>query len=186
MDEYLLFPLPLTLIATTHHIMISEGLWSKNKKTVWDVNWQATAINMGLWSVLIAASTIASRKYLPPRSTWYRLQLWEYQRTRRSVANKYMPSVSGRVTEDLDWYQFAWFGFVYHILWGAITTGLDKRLNSHYGMFYRQMSYSKWCSPRWREWRERRIHEDVLTEHPQMKGRWGNFVTSEKWRSSDV
>jgi hypothetical protein len=185
-NEYCLLPIPFALMATTHHMIISEGLWSKNKKTVWDVNWQATALNIALWTGILSVSTLASRKYLPPRSQTYRLLLWEYQRSRRSVANKYMPSVSGRITEDLDWYQFAWFGSIYHVLWGAVTTALDKNLHSHYGMFYRQVEYSRWCSPRWREWRERRVHEELLKEQPLMKGRWGNFITAEKWRATDI
>lgn len=185
-DEYCILPVPVALIATTHHMLISEGLWSKNKKTVWDVNWQATALNVALWTTAVGVSTVVTRKYLPARSTAYRLLLWEYQRTRRSVANKYLPTLTGKISENLDWYQFAWYGVLYHILWGAVTAALDRNLNAHYGMFYRQMNYSKWCSPRWREWRERRVHEELLKEQPKMKGRWGNFITSEKWRVSDV
>ena len=150
------------------------------------MNWQATSLNFFLWCVGVAACTMASRRYIPGYSTKYRIMLWEYQRTRRTIANRYLPTVTGKITEDLDWYNILWFGMFYHFMWGAVTAGLDKQLGSHYAMLYKHTTYSQWCSPRWREWREKKVRESVMPDHPDLKGRWGNFITYEKWRTTDL
>ncbi|KAG5481212.1 hypothetical protein CUR178_06444 [Leishmania enriettii] len=178
-----LLALPVAAITFTHQVLLSESLWSKNKKTVLQVNTQSTLSNMSLWMAGTALCTAVSRRYLPAHSRAYRLAMWEYQRTRRGCANPWMPTVLGRVTQDLDWYNVMWTLAMYHLLWGMVSALLEKELGAHYAMFYRNGQYSRWCSPRWREWRELEVIRHVNTEHVVSPNRWGTFITNDKWRT---
>lgn len=186
-DRHFFLPLPVFFVTLTHQYLLSEGLWSKNKKTVWQVNWQSCLSNVTLWTVATVLCTVASRKCLVPYSRSYRLLMWDYHRARRACANRFFPTVFGRLTEDLDWYNVLWVLSIYHVLWGMVTMMLEKELGAHYAIFYRDSEYSKWCSPRWREWRElEAIRKSVDTEQRVPVGRWGSFITSERWRVSGV
>ncbi|KAK7195685.1 hypothetical protein NESM_000498600 [Novymonas esmeraldas] len=178
-----LLAFPVAAITFTHQTLLSESLWSKNKKTVAQVNVQSTLSNMTLWVTGVTVCTVLSRRYLPSRSRTYRLALWEYQRTRRGCANAYLPSLFGRVSEDLDWYNILWTLSGYHVLWGMVSVMLEKELGAHYAMFYRDSWYSLWCSPRWREWRELEVRRLVDKEQTVAPNRWGTFLSNDKWRT---
>lgn len=178
-----LLALPVAAITFTHQYLLSESLWSKNKKSVWQVNTQSTLSNVSLWVVGTALCTVLSRRYLPGKSRAYRLSLWEYQRVRRGCANPWLPTVFGRVTQDLDWYNILWTLSIYHVLWGMVAVMLEKEAGAHYAMFFRDSNYSRWCSPRWREWRELEVRRQVDTEQAVAPNRWGTFLTNDKWRT---
>lgn len=182
LNRNMLVPLPLAAIAFTHHVILSESLWGRNKKTVFEINWQSALSNILLWTTGVAVCTVLSRRYLPSASRSYRLLLWEYHRVRRGCANPYLPSVFGRVTEDLDWYNILFTLSIYHLMWGMLSVSLEKNLGAHYAMLFRDMKFSKWCSPRWREWREVQVMRNVQTEQQTMETRWGTFLTNNRWR----
>ncbi|KEG06045.1 hypothetical protein DQ04_16321010 [Trypanosoma grayi] len=186
LDRHLFLPLPLATMAFTHQTMQSEALWSKNRKPLWHLNWQSAGLNVLLWSALTLFGTIISRRYAPQWSRSYRLLMWDYQRTRRCCANKYFPTAFGRITEDLDWYNIMWSLSIYHILWGMMTVMAEREFGAHYAMFYRDWPYSRWCSPRWREWREMEALKHINTEQVVGHSRWGSFLTLDRWRSSSV
>ncbi|EKF31445.1 hypothetical protein MOQ_004722 [Trypanosoma cruzi marinkellei] len=186
LDRHLLLPLPVFLITFTHQTIQSEALWSKNKKTLWNLNWQSAGLNVFLWTSMTLIGTFISRRYATHWSRQYRLLMWEYQRTRRSCGNKYMPTVLGRTTEDLDWYNILWTLSLYHIVWGMITIMEEREIGAHYAMFYRDCPYSRWCSPRWREWRELEVLKHVNKEHLVGPFRWGSFISTDRWRSSGI
>ncbi|ESL07844.1 hypothetical protein TRSC58_04463 [Trypanosoma rangeli SC58] len=186
LDRHFFLPLPMALVCFTHQSIQSEALWSKNKKPLWDLNWQAAGLNILLWTSMTLVGTTVSRRYAPHWSRKYRLQLWEYQRARRSCANKYMPTVVGKITEDLDWYNILWTLSLYHVLWGMITVMAERELGAHYAMFYRDWPYSRWCSPRWREWREVETLKYVNKEQLVGLSRWGSFISKDRWRASNI
>lgn len=175
--------LPVAAVTFTHHWILSEFLWSKNRKSVLDINVQSTLSNMVLWAALAGVGTFVSRRVLPQRSKAYRLLLWDYTRTRRSCANKYFPMVFGRLKEDFDWYQVFWTVSMYHILWGMASILLEREAGARYAMFFRNSSYSQWCSPRWREWRELEVMKHIHKEQVVAPSRWGSFLTNDKWKS---
>lgn len=183
LNRHLFLALPFSAVTFTHQWMVSESLWSKHRKTVYDINVQTTIGNILLWGLLIGGGTFVSRRVLPSRSRTYRLTLWEYQRSRRSCANKYFPSMFGRMTEDLDWYNLMWTLSVYHILWGMAAVLLEKEMGAQYAMFYRDSAYSAACSPRWREWREVEVSRHVHKSQSIAPDRWGTFLTHDKWRT---
>ncbi|KAG8346433.1 hypothetical protein TRVL_02745 [Trypanosoma vivax] len=186
LDSYFLLPLPFAAVTFTHQVIQSEALWSKNKKPLWQLNTQSTGLNLALWSVLTFSFTVVSRRYASQWSRSYRLLLWEYRRTRRDCANKYVPTFFGRITEDLDWYNVMWTVTSYHLLWGMVVILAERGFGAHYAMLYRDWPYSRWCSPRWREWREIEAMKHVNTEHVVLSSRWGSFISSDRWRSSSV
>eukprot|EP00796_Vickermania_ingenoplastis_P004067 gene4067-2916_t len=142
MNRHLFVALPFAAITFTHQWLLSESLWSKNRKSVFTINIQSTLSNIMLWCSLTAAGTLVSRKILPPRSRAYRLLLWEYTRTRRNCADKYFPTLFGRMTEDLDWYNVLWTLGIYHLLWGMAAAFLEKEAGAQYAMFYRDSAYN--------------------------------------------
>ncbi|CBH16792.1 hypothetical protein, conserved [Trypanosoma brucei gambiense DAL972] len=185
-DRHLLVPLPFAAITFTHQIIQSEALWSKNRKTLWQVNTQSAGLNILLWSILTVACTAVSRRQGPRWSRSYRLLLWDYRRTRRCCANRYLPTAFGRISADLDWYNVLWTVSVYHVLWGMFAVMVERGFGAHYAMFYRDWPYSRWCSPRWREWRELEAMKYINTEQVVAPSRWGSFITNDRWRSSSV
>ena len=185
LDAYLLVPLPLAAIVFTHHAILSESLWSKHKKIIFDCQVEATVMNCCLWILVTAVGTAVSRKVLPARFRWYRLLNWEYERIRRTCSHRWLPTFLGRVSEDLDWYNIVWTLTAYHLVWGTMILVNEKQQGAHYAMFYREMPYSKWCSPRWREWREHKVRELVDTQHRVAKNRWG-ISFRDRWGISDV
>nr|CCC94547.1 conserved hypothetical protein [Trypanosoma congolense IL3000] len=185
-DRHLFLPLPLAAITFTHQVIQSEALWSKSRKTLWRVNTQAAGINIALWIAVTLVCTVVSRCFVPRWSRSYRLLLWEYRRTRRCCANKYLPTAFGRMTEDLDWYNIMWTLSFYHVVWGMFSIMVERSFGAHYAMFYRDWPYSRWCSPRWREWRELEAMKHVNTQHVSTPGRWGSFIRNDRWRSSGV
>lgn len=186
LDHNLFIALPVAAITFTHQMILSEALWSKNRKTIWEINWQSALTNISLWTVGVTAATLLSRKYVPQYSRTYRLQLWDYRRARRGCANAYMPSIYGRITEGLDWYNILWTLSLYHIFWAMMSVMLEKEMGSHYAMFFRDWKYSKWCSPRWREWRELEVMRTVQREQKVVPVRWGSFLTNDRWRTRDL
>lgn len=186
LNRNLFVALPVAAICFTHQVLLSEALWSKNKKTVWEVNLQSTLSNIVLWVLGVGVCTTLSRRYLPARSRAYRLSLWNYRRTRRAAQNAWLPSVYGKITEDLDWYNVLWTLSLYHIVWGMLSVMLEKEMGSHYAMFFRDWQYSKWCSPRWREWRELEVMRAAQKEHKVSPARWGSFITNDRWRTRDL
>lgn len=182
-NRHFFIALPFAAVTFTHQWILSESLWSKNRKTVLDINIQSTLSNILLWCVATGASTFVSRRVLPQRSRTYRLILWEYTRVRRSCANKYFPTMFGRLVEDFDWYNMMWILSIYHILWGMASVLLEKEAGAQYAMFYRDSTYSRWCSPRWREWRELEVIKHVQRDQAVGPSRWGTFLTNDKWRS---
>ncbi|EPY33504.1 hypothetical protein STCU_02185 [Strigomonas culicis] len=182
LNRHLFMPLPFAAITFTHQLVLSESLWSKNRKTVFEVNWQSSLTNLTLWVVGVTAATVLSRRYLPAASRTYRLLLWDYTRTRRDCANKWMPTAFGTVTADLDWYNILWVLSLYHVLWGMMSVMLEKEMGAHYAMFFKSSSYSRWCSPRWREWRELEVQRRIQTEQVVAPSRWGTFLTNDRWR----
>lgn len=182
-NRHLFLALPFAAVTFTHHLLLSESLWSKNKKTVLEINIQSSLSNITLWCLGTGLATYVSRRVLPQRSREYRLLLWNYTRTRRSCANKYFPTAFGRITEDLDWYNMLWVVSLYHILWGMASVFLEKESGAQYAMFFRDSNYSRWCSPRWREWREIQMINCVQTEQVIAPSRWGTFLTNDKWKS---
>lgn len=176
-------PLPFTAVVFTHQWILSESLWSKNRKSVLDINIQSTLTNIVLWCTLTGAATYVSRNILPVRSRAYRLLLWDYSRKRRSCANKYFPSVFGRLKEDMDWYNMLWILSSYHVLWGMVSVLLEKRSGAQFAIFFRDSHYSRLCSPRWREWGEVQMINEHQKEQMVAPSRWGNFLTNDKWKS---
>lgn len=186
LDHALFFPLPLTLVTFTHQMLLSESLWSKNKKSVFDCNVDSSFLNVGLWAVAIGAGTYISRFVLVNKSNKYRLIMWDYRRKNRAAINKYIPAPWGSVMYDLDWYNVAACLWLYHALWAFATLFLDRSMGAHYAMFAQSTNFSKRCSPRWREWREQQIREKLDNTHRVIEGRWKNNVSNETWRSSHV
>lgn len=178
-----LVALPLAGITFTHHVLLSESLWSKHKKRIADINLQSSLSNLTFWLVGTFFCTTLTRRYLPSISRQYRLSLWEYQRRRRSCANPWLPTIFGRVTADLDWYNILWTLSMYHLIWGMLSVMLEKEAGANYAIFYRDMQYSKWCSPRWREWREVEVQTKVNTDHVASPHRWGSFLSNDRWRT---
>lgn len=183
LNQHGFIAIPAAAVTFTHHWLLSESLWSKNRKSVLEINVQSTLSNILLWGILTGCGTWISRRFLPPRSKSYRLLLWEYTRTRRSCANKYFPTVFGRIKEDMDWYQIFWVVSIYHVLWGMASILLEKEAGAKYAMFFRNSNYSRWCSPRWREWRELEVIKHVHKEQAIAPSRWGSFLTNDKWKS---
>lgn len=185
LNRWALHPVPAGCVAFTHQLMVSNALWSKNEKTVWDINWECVFMNMGLWYAMMAGGTYFSRHILTKYSKEWRLRVWEHRRERRSCANKYLPTYVGLLTEDFDLVVMVWWVNMYHGVWMTIAMGLDKQVHATYGFFFRQFSYAQWCSPRWREQREVLIKQHYETiEKPGKFQRWGNMFTCDEWRDS--
>ena len=186
LDRFLFLPLPIGVVAFTHHYMISSALWSKNKKQIWEINWECTGWNILLWCGLVGAGTVFGRNVLVKYSREYRLRQWEYSRIRRSVSNPYLPQLWGSITENLDYVHFLWWVALYHTIWLGVIMGMDKSMNAHYAMMYRNLNYSKKCSPRWREWREIKMREEVDTKAETGASigykRWSSFIQFDPWR----
>lgn len=182
-NVHLLTALPLSAITFTHQVILSESLWSRNKHSVWQINWQSSLTNMVLWVSATALCTMTSRKYAARWSRRYRLSLWEYRRRRRGCANAWLPTPFGRISDDLDWYNVLWCVSMYHLLWGFVTLTLERQSGAHYAMFFRDWPYSRWCAPRWREWRELEVMRHVHTEQVVVKDRWGSFLTNDRWKA---
>lgn len=87
LNRNLLFALPVAAITFTHQTLLPEGLWSKNRKTAWDVNLWSTLSNAALWVVGVVVCTTASRRRLPSRSRTYRLLLWDWSRRRQVLGD---------------------------------------------------------------------------------------------------
>ncbi|CCW72336.1 unnamed protein product [Phytomonas sp. Hart1] len=180
-DRNLFLALPLAAVVGTHHWVLSEALWSKHRKSVWAINWQSSLTNLSAWGLGTAVATWVSRRVLPGRSRAYRMWMWDYYRTRRGCANPWCPTLFGRLSADLDWYNVVWTLSLYHLVWAMVTMMLEKQLGAQYAMFFRDSRYSKWCSPRWREWREVVVCTKLHTDHKVAKWRWGTFLTNNKW-----
>lgn len=183
-DRFFLIPLPMAAFSFTHHYIMSHALWSKNEKTIWDVNWQSTGLNTLLWLSLCAGGTRLSRYVLPKLSREYRLKLWDWQRNSRGVQHPYLCSFFGTLSDHFSWVYLLWYMNVYHLLWMGITMLLDRQMHSHYAMFYKSLPYSRWCSPRWREWRESEVLKEVLPKqqpNPHLR-RWGSVLQLDEWR----
>lgn len=189
-NRYFFIPFPLMCAAFTHQYFMSKALWSKNRKQIWEINWETTIWNMGLWVGLVAGSTSFSRYFFPKWSRTYRLQQWEYYRAQRLTSTKYFPSLFGNITQDLNYIQFLWMTQIYHLMWMGVTLGLDRGLNSHYALFYRTSTYSKRCSPRWREWREIQVRKTLFpkADDGSKAGfkRWGAMFMMDPFRVGDM
>jgi hypothetical protein len=189
LDRLMFMPLPVALASFTHQYMMSQALWSKNRKQVWSINWETLGWNYLLWGAIVVSCTTFSRQVLVRYSRDYRLRQWEYTRIRRAIPNPYMPQMWGTVTGTLDYVHFLWFISFYHLAWSGLSFGLDNALNAHYGIFYRSVSYSRLCSPRWREWREQQLKDFVYTEASTGETlgyrRWGTPISSDPWRLGD-
>jgi hypothetical protein len=185
LNKAMLLPLMPSLIATSHHWMMSSALWSKNEKTIWDVQWECMCLNMAMWYGILIGSTIFSRTVLAKHSREYRVMLWDWKRQRRSSPNKLSPPWVGKLTEHIDFVLMGWAINCYHLVWLALALALDWEVHSQYAFFYTKFSYSKWCSPRWREKREVAIKKKVETELSPVKwSKWGNYFTADIWRES--
>lgn len=184
-DYTCLISLPISLAALTHQHLLSESLWSKNKKTIFECNVETIVMNMVGWTAVVGASTFVSRKILVNQFRTYRMLQWDYRRKMQTSSMKYAPSFFGTVSLDLDWYTFMWFVWGYHLAWAAVAIFVEKQQGAHYAMLYQSSSFSKRCSPRWREWREHKVHE-IDGDHKVATGRWGNLISGEKWRGRGV
>lgn len=183
MDRYFFVPLPLALSCLVHQSIMSQALWSPRQRPVYDIHWMVGGISIGLQFGCIAVCTAFSRLVVQRYSRAYRLKQWDYERLRRTANNKMLPSVGGMVSESFDYVQACWMVMFYHMLWGMAVTGADAALKSRYAIWYRGMSYSKWCSPRWREWREQEISQRLdKTYAPQPTSRWGSIFVLDPWR----
>jgi hypothetical protein len=186
LDYTCLIPLPISLAAFTHQHLLSESLWSKNRKTVFECNVETIVMNVVGWCAVVGACTYVSRNILVKKNTTYRMLQWDYRRKMQTSPNKYAPSFFGTVSLDLDWYTFLWFAWGYHLGWVGVTIFLEKQQGAHYAMLYRSTSFSKRCSPRWREWREHKVRDEIAVTHKVASGRWGNIISGEMWRGRGV
>jgi len=183
-NRYGFVPLPFMATTFVHQCIMSQGMWSPRKRQVWDLNWSVMAISIATQYSLIAVGTALSRYVLPRYSRTYRLLLWDYQRYRRTVSNKVVPSPLGTISENLDWLHAAWAVNIYHICWASITMAADQVSKNRYAILYRGMGYSRMCSPRWREWREVKISNSLdMMLVPKPFKRWGNLFTLDEWRT---
>lgn len=185
-NRYLYLPLPVTATCFTHQLLLSTALWSKNEKTLWDLNYEITAFNVLMWIGLITCGTLFSRYTLASISREYRLQLWDYRRQRRGHHFRYMITMFGTVTETLDCVNVWWCVAMYHICWFGLCVAVDAQQRATYAMFYDGVRWSEFCAPRWREFREREIQRQKYnTERPMESGqRWGNAFSLDHWRST--
>lgn len=186
LDYTCLLALPIGLASFTHQALLSESLWSKNRKTVMHCNVETVIMNLAGWVCVVGASTYVSRYILVKSNTTYRMLQWDYRRKCLNAPNKYLPSLMGTVSLDLDWYTFMWYVWLYHLTWAGVSVMLEKQQGAHYAMLYRSSSFSKRCSPRWREWREHEVRTKVDAVHKVADGRWGNIFTGERWRGRGV
>uniref|UniRef100_A0A7S1M2P8 Uncharacterized protein n=1 Tax=Neobodo designis TaxID=312471 RepID=A0A7S1M2P8_NEODS len=184
-NHWLLLPVPFAASCFTHQYLMSNALWSKNEKTVWDIQWECTLMNLGGWYFTITAATLFSRNVLVKYSREWRVRVWDHRRQRRAAANKYFPPWVGKFTEDMDAVVFLWMLHAYQTLWVGASWALDRSTNATYSFFFRQLSYSKHCGPRWREHREVEIDTATKTEFkPPWYRRWGNYFNTDEWRDA--
>jgi len=182
-DKYGFIPLPMMAVTFVHQCLMSTALWSPRKKQIWDLQWTTMAISMTTQFSMIAACTAVSRFILPRYFRQWRLDLWDYNRERRTMSQKFMPSPIGTLSQNLDWIHAAWAVVFYHIGWGVACSAADATLKSRYALWYRGMNYSKICSPRWREWRETEVSNKMDTEwQAPPTRRWGNIFVMDEWR----
>jgi hypothetical protein len=185
LDRALLIPMPFAAGCFTHQYMVSQALWSKNEKVLFDVNYDTLFYNAALWASLVGGCTWVSRNVLPKHSRKYRLLLWDYRREYRTCHNRYMPTCWGSCSEHLDWYAFLWWVQLYHLFWFGFSMAMESGAKMHYGMLIGGY-YSKSCSPRWREWREVKIQTELAVaakkEEESKFSRWGNLLTLDDWR----
>lgn len=185
LNRWMMLPLPPTLISFTHHYLLSSALWSKNEKTVYEIQWETGCINVVLWYTITALSMLFSRNVLAKHSREYRVLLWDWKRQRRAAANAFFPPWTGKLTENLDFVLMFWAINTYHFTWAAIAWAQDREVKANYAFFYRQFAYSKTCAPRWREHRETEIKTLTETEiAPPKLRRWGNFFSIDEWRDT--
>ena len=185
-NRFFLISLPVSAVCFTHQYMLSQSLWSKNRKGIFDINMQCLFFNVALWCTIIGTGTLISRKVLVKKSRTYRLIHWDYERNRRTHSRKWVPSAYGRLTHDLDWLNMCYYAHFYHVFWLLVSKSLESTLHAHYAMFWKDSRYSKWCSPRWREWRESQLDEQVYNKDKPVQNRWGSLITLDAWRSSAV
>ena len=184
-NHMLLLPLPFAASCFTHQLLLSNALWSKNEKTIWDIQWECMIINLGGWYMVGFGSTAFSRYVLVKYSREWRVRVWDHRRQRRASANKYFPPWVGKVSEDMDIVVMFWMLHAYHTLWGSALWALEKGVHATYSFFFRQLSYSKHCAPRWREHREVEIDTATKTEFkPPWYRRWGNYFNTDEWRDA--
>jgi hypothetical protein len=184
-NKALLLPMPFAASCFTHQLLLSNALWSKNEKTVWDIQWECMVLNLLGWYSFGTCCTLFSRYGLAKWSREWRVRVWDYRRQRRSAANKFFPPWVGKCSEDLDIVVMLWMLHAYHTLWGSAFWALEKEVKATYSFFYRQLSYSKHCAPRWREHRETEIDTATKTEfRPTYYRRWGNFFNTDEWRDA--
>lgn len=182
-DKYGFIPIPFAVTCFVHQCIMSQGLWSPRKKQIWDLQWSTLAISTATQFAVVGACTAVSRLVLPRYSRQWRLDLWDYNRLRRTMNGKFMPSPIGTISQNLDWVHCAWFIVIYHLFWSVAVSAADATLKSRYAIWYRGMGYSKVCSPRWREWRETEVSNRVDTQwQPPPTKRWGNIFTLDEWR----
>jgi hypothetical protein len=182
-DKYGFIPLPLMATTFVHQIFMSTALWSPRQKQIWDLQWTTMATSVTVQFAMIGACTAVSRLVIPRFNRQWRLDLWDYNRARRTMTNKFMPSPIGVMSQNLDWIHAAWFVVFYHIAWAVACGGADATLKTRYAIWYRGMGYSKKCSPRWREWKETEVVNRVDTAwQPPPTRKWGNIFVLDEWR----
>eukprot|EP00759_Apiculatamorpha_spiralis_P012508 PhF_6_TR19527/c0_g1_i1/m.28498 len=176
-----LVTVPLMAVSFTHAFIVSHALWSKNKKSMWDVNWESCVMNITLWLGLTACGTLFSRKYLVKNSHAYRLKYWEYTRERKKT-QEWLPHISGTLTATHGFINQMWVINVYHIIMLYLTYLTDMEGNNNSVDLDNQ--FMRRCSPRWRQWSEIEMQREYYTaEKIRTDRRWGMHSLKDSWRS---
>eukprot|EP00760_Papus_ankaliazontas_P023219 PhM_4_TR198/c0_g1_i1/m.101519 len=181
-DRWAHLCVPGAAIAFTHSVLISSALWSKNKKTLWEVNWETLGVNTLAWLAAVGAGMFLWRRVLPKRSHACRLLMWDYQRARQNTQYPLLPWLNGRMTLDTGFMNMLWWLNMYCILYGMMAYGMDE------GRFTYAMdtdnTYMRLCSPRWREWTELELKKDFYQDQKSLtQRRWGTPYLRDSWRA---
>ena len=177
-DRLFHVPLPLALVSFTHAAFLSEYLWSRNKRSLYDVLWVSQCSNMGLWCALIACGTFLSRQVLQVKSRRYRLMMWDFEREQRVRTFSLLPDFLGKVSTQHNWSFWFWMLSSYHITAYIFFRASDTKSNLY--IVNADTWFGKVCSPQWREWRDVEIHNRYVANKEAKfiaHHRWANAVT---------
>ena len=180
-DRLAFLSLPFMGLSFTHNAMLSHAMWSKNRKSLWEINWQSLFINAILWLGISAGGCYVSRYVIPKYSHFWRLQNWDYSRARVKSNYRYWPHFSGTFTENHGIVNQIWAINVYTITCMLMTISVDIG-GSQYSMD-RDNKFMTVCSPRWREWSEVKLRKELFTVATSpSEMRWGRPIIKDHSR----
>ena len=135
-DRFMYQAIPISAVAFTHQILVSELMWSKSERPLFEVNTISMAVNLVGWVAGIAGCTLIYRRVLPKYNPAFRLAVSEMLRYKRVTSR--LPYLVGSLRESFGLVEAIWALAAYTGLYMIVTGVTEYILGSQYAMAFEE------------------------------------------------